>query len=328
MSDFPKFVQINEEGPREGFQIEKGNIPTERKIALIDALSETGLKQIQTVSFVNPQRVPGMADAEAVVRGFRRKEGVRYTALWLNDKGFQRALASGRLDFRGSISTTASAQFLARNQQRTQEENLAAQRAMMALFKASGVNVDRGSVMAAFGCNYQGEVPIDAVLRQVDAIMDIGREHGCDIGEVSLADTMGWATPEAIKRVVGAVRERYPALRVGLHLHDTRGMGIANAYAGLQMGVDLFDATIAGLGGCPFAANQGAAGNVCTEDLAFMLAEMGIETGLDLDALIAAAELAEDIVGHPLPGSLKVAGSLDVLRRRVAARAENATGAA
>jgi hydroxymethylglutaryl-CoA lyase len=321
VSDFPKFVQINEEGPREGFQIEIGNIPTARKIELIDALSETGLSQIQIASFVNPQRVPGMADADLVVAGFRSKPGLRYTALWLNDKGLLRALASGRLYIRGSISVTASAQFLARNQRRTFEENIIAQHGTVKLFKTNGVAVDRGSVMAAFGCNYQGEVPISAVLDQIDTIMRLAHEHACDIKLVSLADTMGWATPEGVKRVVGATRNRYPDLRLALHLHDTRGMGLANAYAGLQMGVDTFDSTIAGLGGCPFAANKGAAGNVCTEDLAFMLAEMGIETGLDLDALIAAAQLAEDIVGHPLPGSLKIGGSLESLRRRIGERA-------
>lgn len=319
MSDFPKFVQINEEGPREGFQIESGPISTERKVELIDALSETGLSQIQVVSFVNPVRVPGMADANEVVERFKRKAGVRYTALWLNDKGLKRALSTGKLDIKGSVSLTASEKFLQKNQRRTLAENLAAQRAMMQLFKDNGVVVDRGSVMAAFGCNYQGEVPVDAVLEQVRSIFEIGSEHGYEIKVISLADTMGWATPAAVRRVVGALRDRYPEQRISLHLHDTRGMGIANALAGLELGVDMYDATVGGLGGCPFAANRGAAGNVCTEDLAFMLHEMGIETGLDLERLIDAALLAEDIVGHPLPGSVKTGGSLNVLRERIRA---------
>jgi hydroxymethylglutaryl-CoA lyase len=134
------------------------------------------------------------------------------------------------------------------------------------------------------------------------------------IEALSLADTMAWATPASIKRVLGAVRERYPDLRVSLHLHDTRGMGIANAYAGLEMGVDKYDASVAGLGGCPFAGHKGAAGNVCTEDLAFMCEEMGIATGIDLERLLECARLAEDIVGHPLPGSVKLGGSLGKLR--------------
>lgn len=317
MSDFPKFVQINEEGPREGFQIEKGPIPTARKIALIDALSQTGLTQIQTVSYVNPARVPGMADADAVVEGFTPRPGVRYTALWLNDKGLLRAIASGKLFIRGSISLTASAAFLARNQQRTMAQNIAAQDRMVDIFKENGVAVDRGAIMAAFGCNYQGEITPADVLAQVAAILDIADRHGLRIAIVSLADTMGWATPQSIRRTVGAVRERHPDLKIALHLHDTRGMGIANAYAGLEMGVDTFDAAVAGLGGCPFAANAGAAGNVCTEDLVFMLHEMGIDTGIDLDRLIAAARLAEDIVGHPLPGSVKIGGSLTALRARI-----------
>jgi hydroxymethylglutaryl-CoA lyase len=133
----------------------------------------------------------------------------------------------------------------------------------------------------------------------------------------SLADTMAWATPKSIRALVGKVRERFPELTLALHLHDTRGMGIANAYAGLEMGIAIFDSTVAGLGGCPFAAHKGAAGNVCTEDLVFMLDEMGIETGIDLDRLIEVAQLAEDIVGHPLPGSVKMGGSLKALRAKL-----------
>jgi hydroxymethylglutaryl-CoA lyase len=168
--------------------------------------------------------------------------------------------------------------------------------------------------MAAFGCNFEGDVPIRKVLGLIDDILALAAENELTIKTLSLADTMAWATPLSIKRMIGAVRERHPGLRLGLHLHDTRGMGIADALAGLEMGVDLFDAAVAGLGGCPFAAHKGAAGNVCTEDLVFMLHEMGIGTGVDLPRLIEAAELAEDIVGHPLPGSIKVGGPLDQLR--------------
>jgi hydroxymethylglutaryl-CoA lyase len=317
MSDFPKFVQLNEEGPREGFQIEKGPISTERKVQLIDALSETGLSQIQIVSFVNPKRVPGMADAEEVVRRFKPKEGVRYTALWLNDKGFERAIAMGRLTMSGSISLTASERFLLRNQERSMAENFAAQHDMIRLYQKHGMAVERGSIMAAFGCNFEGDIPVARVVEQIQQMLDLANEHGLKLKLVSLADTMAWATPLSIKRVVGAVRQRFPDLRLSLHLHDTRGMGIANAYAGLEMGIDSFDCTVAGLGGCPFAAHKGAAGNVCTEDLVFMLQEMGIETGVDLEALLEVAQLAENIVGHPLPGSVKVGGSLKALRASV-----------
>src|ERR1700737_5449757 len=159
MLDIPKFVEIHEEGPREGFQIEKGPIATKRKIELVNALSETGLNKIQVCSFVNPQRVPGMADADEVAQGFQRKPGVRYTALWLNDKGFERALAAQRFDMEAGIWLTASEPFLMRNQQRNMAENLKAQHKAVDLYKKSGVPVTNGGVMAAFGCNFQGEVP-------------------------------------------------------------------------------------------------------------------------------------------------------------------------
>ena len=318
MSDLPRSVAINEEGPREGFQIEKGPIATARKVELIDALSETGVRQIQIVSFVSPQAVPGMADAEEVVWHFSPKPGVRYTSLWLNERGFERALAHReRLEVGGSITLTASETFLKRNQRRSMAENLEAQRKIVAAYKAAGVPVRRAGIMAAFGCNFEGDVAPSKVLDLLRQIIDVASEQDLTLSEVSLADTMAWATPTSIKRLVGAVRERHPSLRITLHLHDTRGMGIANAYAGLEMGVDSFDAAVAGLGGCPFAAHAGAAGNVCTEDLVFMCEEMGIATGVDLERMIAAARLAEDIVGHPLPGSVMRGGSLNALRAKL-----------
>lgn len=314
MSDLPKFVQINEEGPREGFQFEKGPIATERKIALIDALSATGINHIQVASFVNPARVPGWADADQVVAGFTRKPGVHYTALWLNQKGLERAIASDRLDIEGSLSLTASAKFLARNQQRTMEENVAAAHQVLSTYRRLGVPFKRAGIMAAFGCNYEGAIAHETVLDLMQQLLDIAAEHDLAPEYFSLADTMAWATPQSVKALVGKARDRFPGLRLSLHLHDTRGMGIANAMAGLEMGVDSFDSTVAGLGGCPFAAHKGAAGNVCTEDLVFLLHEMGIETGIDLEKLIDTAMLAEEIVGHPLPGSVKMGGSLDRLR--------------
>lgn len=318
MSDLPKHVFIAEEGPREGFQFEKGPIPTARKIALIDALSETGLYQIQVASFVSPKAVPGMADAEAVAAGFRRHPGIRYTGLWLNEQGLQRAVATEKLDVVGSITLTASEIFLKRNQNRTLTENIEAQRGAIRLCQKHCVPVTRGSIMAAFGCNFEGDIPVSRVVDLVKTILDLAGEHESELSVLSLADTMAWATPASIQRVVGAVRERFPALPLSLHLHDTRGMGIANAYAGLRMGIDRFDGAVAGLGGCPFAAHRGAAGNVCTEDLVFMCEEMGVETGIDLERLVAAALLAEDVVGHPLPGSVKSGGTLQSLRGRIA----------
>jgi hydroxymethylglutaryl-CoA lyase len=316
MSDLPQRVDISEEGPREGFQFEKGPIATERKIALIDALSQTGVKHIQIVSFVNPKNVPGMADADQVVAGITPQPGVAYTSLWLNEKGFERALTHGnRLSLGGTIQLCASEKFLLRNQNRTAEQQLAGQHKIVELYKANGVAVERGSVMAAFGCNFEGDIAVERVVALVGQILDVAQEHGVTLNYVTLADTMAWATPLSIKRVVGALRERWPDLDIALHLHDTRGMAIANAYAGLEMGVTRFDSSVAGLGGCPFAGHRGAAGNVCSEDLVFLCHEMGIETGVDLDALIDCARLAEDVVGHPLPGSVMTGGTLAKYRQ-------------
>ncbi len=314
MSDIPAAVHINEEGPREGFQIEKGPIPTARKIALIDALSQTGLDHIQIVSFVNPKNVPGMADADEVVDAITPQPGVAYTALWLNEKGFARALKHDRLTNTGTIQLAASEKFSKRNQNRDAAQQLAGQHAIVDMYKAAGIPVERGSIMAAFGCNFAGDIPVSHIVALVAQILDVAREHGVTLRYVTLADTMAWATPLAIKRTIGALRERWPALDFALHLHDTRGMAIANAYAGLEMGVTRFDLSVAGLGGCPFAGHAGAAGNVCTEDLVFMCNELGIKTGVDLDALIECAKLAEDVVGHPLPGSVMKGGTLAKFR--------------
>ena len=317
MSDFPKSVTIHEEGPREGFQIEPGPIPTARKIEFIEALAETGLKHIQVASFVNPKKVPGMADADDVVRGFRPKPGVAYTGLWLNEKGLERARASGKLTLEGKISIYASEKFSMRNNNRTAAQEFEYARRVVDEYRAHGIPVERGSIASAFGCNFQGVIPISTVLDILRRIFEIAEENAIKLKEISLADTMAWATPLAIKRTLGAVREKYPDMRFNLHLHDTRGMGIANAYAALEMGVDMFDSCVAGLGGCPFAGHKGAAGNVCTEDLVFMCEEMGIETGIDLERLLDCARLAEEIVGHPLPGSVMKGGSLKRFRGAV-----------
>ena len=320
MSDLPKKVDIQEEGPREGFQIEPGPISTERKIELIDALSATGLKKIQVASFVNPKRVPGWADADAVIDGFAAKEGIVYHALWLNEKGIERAMQhSDKLTHMGSISTTASETFMKHNTNRGFEINREVQRGQLKLYKKYGIEVRRASLMTAFGCNFEGSVAPGTAVERLREILDIAAEEGTDIEILSLADTMGWASPKGIKEVVGKVRETWPDKRICLHLHDTRGMGVANVYAGMEMGIDLFDSSVAGLGGCPFAALKGAAGNVCTEDVVFLCNELGIETGVDLDKLIDVARLAEDIVDHPLPGSIMHAGSLTQYRGAMAA---------
>ncbi len=313
MSDLPRRVQLHEEGPREGFQIEPGPIATEDKVRFIEALAQTGLHEVQCVSFVDPRRVPGMADAEAVAQAIRRRAGVRYTGLWLNLRGMQRAMKT-QLDIAGTVGLSASDAFSMRNNGKDTEAMLDEQRRTIAFCVDEGIAIRSGIVTTAFGCNLEGAIAPARVVERVAQLMALLDEHGVSLPLLRLADTVGWANPNAIAAVVGSVRERWPSLRLGLHLHDTRGTAMANALMGLQFGIDVFDSACAGLGGCPFAGHKGAAGNICTEDLAFMCEEMGIDTGVDLDALVECARMAETLVGHPLPGKLMRGGTLDKWR--------------
>jgi len=321
LSALPTQVRINEEGPREGFQIAGAGVPTGKKVELIDRLSATGLKQIQVASFVNPKRVPGMADATEVVARYQRNPAVRYTALWLNDQGFRRALATERVDLVGRIVLCASPAFLKRNQNMTLQENLESHRRQIKTCLDHGVPVTHGGLQAAFGCNFEGEISTEQVIAVAADAFGLAAEFGLELKTFVLADTMAWASPSSVRRTVDAFREKFPDVEIILHLHDTRGLGLANALAGLQAGVASFDTAVAGLGGCPFAEHRGAAGNLCTEDFVFMCHEMGIETGIDLDALIDVARFAEEIIGHPLPGSVMLGGSLKKLRAAAAAQA-------
>jgi isopropylmalate/homocitrate/citramalate synthase len=319
MTDLPSHVEIHEEGPREGFQIEPGPIATSEKIRLIEALAETGLHHIQACSFVNTRLVPGWADAEAVVEGFTAKPGVHYTGLFFNGNGLDRALAfKDKLTVNGSISLTASEGFTRKNLNRGPAENIEAMKKHSALQQSKGVPVTRIGVMAAFGCNYQGDISPAQVISTLEDGLAIAAETDAGITLFSLADTMGWATPVRIERVIGEVRGRWPDMTLSLHLHDTRGLAVANAHAALKLGVTRFDSTVGGLGGCPFAGQPKAAGNICTEELVLLCEEMGIDTGVDLDALIEVGRLAEEIVGHQLPSELIHAGSLDAFRRQAA----------
>jgi len=321
MTDLPTHVDIHEEGPREGFQIEPGPIATADKIRLIEALAETGLRHIQVCSFVSPRLVPGWADAEATVAGFRARPGIDYTALWFNASGLERALAfRDKLKVTGAIALTASEAFTRKNLNRSHAENVEAMRKQTALHLSKNVPVNRIGVMAAFGCNYQGDISPAQVISTLEDGMAIAAEAGTQITAFSLADTMGWATPARIERTLSEVRARWPQMQLALHLHDTRGLAVANAHAGLRMGVRQFDSTVGGLGGCPFAGQKGAAGNICTEELVLLCEEMGIRTGVDLDRLIEVGRMAEEIVGHVLPSELIHAGSLDAFRRKSATR--------
>jgi hydroxymethylglutaryl-CoA lyase len=317
--DLPKKVVIREEGPREGFQIEKGPIATKDKIALIDALSQCGFSHIQAASFVSLKHVPGWVDAEAVIGGITCRPGVAYSAIWFNTDGLRRALAfKDKLALSGAISLSASEAFSIKNLNRDRAGQVTAMRSLVQAHQQAGVPVDRVIVTASFGCNFAGDIAPAQVVGAVADGLAIAADAGITLRQVSLADSMGWATPRRLAAAVGAVRERWPELEVALHLHDTRGQGIACAYEGLRLGVTQFDAAVAGLGGCPFAGHPGAPGNIATEELAIICEEMGIETGLDIEALLEAARLAERVVGHPLPSAALRSGSIASFRRKVA----------
>jgi len=314
MADLPRHVTIHEEGPREGFQIEPGPISVADKVRFIEALAETGLHDVQCVSFVDPRRVPGMADAMEVARAIRQRPGVRYSSIWLNLRGLERAVQAP-LHIDGRLQMSASETFSIRNTNKDHAATLAEMRRWMTFYREHDIPIASGIVMAAFGCNFQGAIAPATVVDRVADLIDVAAEFGQTIPLMRLADTMGWATPLSTARVIDAVRSRWPTLRIGLHLHDTRGTGMANAWQALQMGIGYFDSSCAGLGGCPFAGHTGAAGNICTEDLVFMCQEMGIETGVDLDALVECARMIEGILGHPVPSKVSHAGSLNRFRR-------------
>jgi len=315
MSDLPKRVTINEEGPREGFQSEKKMIPVAEKVRLIEALAETGLKHIACVSYVNPKRVPTMADAEEVAAAIHQKPGIEYAALYLNQQGLERALR-GPLHVTGSVRVTASDTFSRKNIGKSVPDSLIEQRMSLKTFKDRNMPVEWGVVLGAFGCNYEGELSTELILTRCQQVLDEAELAGFRLKGIKLTDAMGWATPQSVERLIDAIRNKWPGLEVGLHLHDTRGVGMASAFAGLRLGVTDFDASIAGLGGCPFAATDGAVGNICTEDFAFMCEEMGVETSLDVDKLIEVARIAEEVVGRPLPGHVMRGGTLKAAKQR------------
>lgn len=310
MSDLPKSVEFHEEGPREGFQIEKTHYPFQQRVELIDALSRTGLKQIQVGSFVSPKHVPTMADTHELFEAIGRTEGVRYTALWLNEAGFRRATAARDVYLYGSLMFYTTDEFCRMNNNSTVAEMRERQRRMLEVYDDHAVPVAQANIITAFGCSYEGEVPVSRVVETVDHIDRLCRETNRPLPVIYLADTVGWADPEEVRRRIGAVRERLPEAEIGVHLHDTRGLGGANLYAALQMGVRYVDSSIAGLGGCPFAqhGNAQGAGNICTEDMVHMCEEMGIDTGIDLDALIEASQLAASILGRRLAGKIMYYG--------------------
>jgi hydroxymethylglutaryl-CoA lyase len=296
VSDLPTAVSLREVGPRDGLQNEDP-VPTADKIALIDALSGTGVRRIEAVSFVHPRAIPQMADADAVWAGVTRRPEVRYSALVPNARGAQRALDAGFRDV--EVVVSASDTHNRRNVNRSTAESLDDVAALIALLHDAGATCEV-IVATSFGCPYEGDVPVARVASIVDRV----RADGAD--RLAFGDTTGMATPHRVTAVVDAVRSAHPDVPLLLHFHDTRGTALANVYAALQRGVTEFDASVGGLGGCPYA--PGASGNLATEGLVHMLEDMGIDTGIDLDALLEVAREAERIVGRELSSPVLRAG--------------------
>ncbi len=303
---FPESVLLREDGPREGFQMNEEFVPTKKKLELIDALSKTGIRSIEVTAFVRPDRVPQHADAEDVCKGLTDVPGLRYRALYLNEKGLDRALTQPNLKPEGYILIAASEPFLKKNNNQTLDEAIAGIDSWLEAFLAHGIHLERVMMSTAFGDMDTGPLPAKTTIAVCERVIDRLKDKGAELPELTFADTTGYANPESVEKLVKSFQDRWPEIAVGLHLHDTRGTGMVNVYAGLQCGVSRFDASVGGLGGCPFT--KSTAGNVPTEDVAFLCEQLGISTGLDLEAYIGAARLAESIVGRKLPGKLKDAG--------------------
>lgn len=309
----PQRVKLYEVGPREGFQSETTPLATADKVNFVNALSNTGLKDIEVTSFVSPKWVPQMADAEELLATIERNPSVTYRAAFLNLQGLQRALASD-VTLDGSLVLSASDTFSKRNMNKSTEETFSKLPEWIETYQAANIPVKQMGFMASFGCNFEGYIELDHIIQLMNRVIQLANSYGEKIQKVKLADTMGWANPEQIKRTVQTIQDKWPHLDIHLHLHDTRGLGLANVYAGLQEGLWEFDTAISGLGGCPFAAVKGAPGNISTEDVAFLCEQMGIDTGLNLEALVEIAKMAEQLIGRELPGHLTKGGLLKNIR--------------
>lgn len=289
-----QLITIEEQGTRDGFQVEAVYIPTELKIKWIEQAVEAGVKRIQMSSFVHPKLVPQMADAEAVCAGVRKKEGVIYSGLVLNVKGVERAIKSGLNHV--AISMSASDTHSRKNANKSIEDSLTEFAAMARVAKEAGLTV-RGGIQCAFGCRYEGEISEQFVIDLAKRHLDLG------IDELSLADSTGMANPVQMKRIMSQIVPLAGILPVILHLHDTEGKGIANMIAAIETGINHFDTAFGGLGGCPFI--KGATGNIATEDVVHCLHQMGYETGIYNQQMIALAKEVENFLGRKLPGKVK-----------------------
>ncbi|HEX5503495.1 MAG TPA: hydroxymethylglutaryl-CoA lyase [Thermomicrobiales bacterium] len=278
LAGLPARVRVVEVGPRDGLQNERGQIATADKIAYIDLLSAAGFPVVEATSFVSPRAVPQLADAAEVMAGIARRPGTEYLVLVPNQRGYERALAAGARAI--AVFTSATETFARKNINATIAESLANFRPIVAAARREGVRV-RGYISMAFGCPFEGDVAPAAVLDVAQRLLDLG------VDEVSVGDTIGVATPRGVADVLGLLLRRIPAERLAAHFHDTRGTALANVLLALQLGVATFDAASGGLGGCPFA--PGAAGNLATEDLLYLLHGLGIATGVDLDQVVVAS---------------------------------------
>jgi hydroxymethylglutaryl-CoA lyase len=292
-----QLIEIVEVGPRDGLQSEPGVLPTATKIEFIERAIATGVRRVEVASFVDPKRVPQMADAEAVLAGLPRRPGVRYIGLVLNRRGFERAARAGCDEI--GMAVVASDTFNRRNQGVTTDESIAAWRDMAAAARHEGI-LSQVTVSAAFGCPFEGEVPLQRVV-------DIARRVAeAEPFEIALADTIGAGVPAQVIELIGRVREAVPGVALRCHFHNTRNTGLANAFAAVQSGVTTLDASLGGIGGCPFA--PAATGNIPTEDLLYMLQRSGYETGVSLAVAISTARWLQEQLGRPVPGMLVKAG--------------------
>ncbi|GAB2685848.1 hydroxymethylglutaryl-CoA lyase [Thalassiella azotivora] len=296
MSELPRSVSLREVGPRDGLQNEPP-VPTDAKVRLLDMLSRTGLRRIEAVSFVHPRAIPQMADAAEVWAAADKVEGVRYSALVPNLRGTQRALAAGFVEL--EVVVSASDTHNRKNLNRSTEESLEAVAEVAAAAHDAGASLEV-IVATSFGCPYEGDVPVRRVLDVVRRAVDAGADR------LAFGDTTGVATPTRVAALADAVRGAHPDVDVLMHFHNTRGTALANLLTAVQHGIREFDASVGGLGGCPYA--PGASGNVATEEVVHMLEDMGVGTGVDLDALLEAAAYAQEVVGHDLPSGVLKAG--------------------
>lgn len=292
-----RFIEIVEVGPRDGLQSEPDVLPTATKLELIGRLVRAGMRRIEVASFVHPKLVPQMADAEAVMQGLPRVDGVQYVGLVLNREGFDRALAAGCTEV--GMVTAATDGFARRNQGASMEEALRAWEEIAPLARAAGIRA-QVTLSVAFGCPFEGEVPQQRV---VELVQRMAQAQPIEIG---IADTIGVAVPTQVSSLIAALREVVPHIPLRCHFHNTRNTAVANAYAAVMEGVSTLDASIGGLGGCPFAPN--ATGNVASEDLVYMLSRAGFQTGIDLDQLIGTARWLQTQRGRPVASMVAKAG--------------------